>query len=547
MRSRKWFFNLTVLKKNITRFAPLWAIYGVIQILSKLTTVGVSYSGFDSTPAIMQLAFEIPAMASTNFAYALICGAVLFGDLFRSRMCNSLYAMPMRREGWLLTNLVSGLLFSFVPNLLAALLVLPMAQGLWAVPFLWLAAVTLQFLFFFGVAVLAAYCTGKRFAMVVVYFLINFFSMILYWMVESIYGVLLYGVVINADLPVALCPLIRMLDFEYLDLTYYAGKPVLTFGSVWGYTGVCAGVGLVLMGLSVLCCRRRNMECAGDFVVFQWLRPVLLVLFSLFSAMFLQLFAIPVLIGLAIGFFCAIMLLERTVRVFRKKTFLGAAILLGVYMISLPLVELDVFGIVRWLPKSQEVASVRVEVSGTELYLDAPQEIQDILEIHSACIERWEADKIEVDYYEYTADYVPVGLYYTTQLGTIRQRQYNIPAESAEGQLLQRYLSSPEAVLGDVLHSDTELMHIQWIKATDYSPIKDPGEMQSLLDAIIADCNAGKMAQPWVFQRSMRTCDLEIVYYDKDHKLWTTHITVSEDCDNIIAWAKARGIEIQWY
>ena len=38
MKSRTSFFNITLFKKDITRFAPLWVLYTVAMSLMMLTT-----------------------------------------------------------------------------------------------------------------------------------------------------------------------------------------------------------------------------------------------------------------------------------------------------------------------------------------------------------------------------------------------------------------------------------------------------------------------------------------------------------------------------
>jgi hypothetical protein len=57
--------------------------------------------------------------------YALVCALTLFGDLFNSRMCNAIHALPLRRESWFCTHALTGLCFSVVPNLVFALLMMP--------------------------------------------------------------------------------------------------------------------------------------------------------------------------------------------------------------------------------------------------------------------------------------------------------------------------------------------------------------------------------------------------------------------------------------
>ena len=92
MKLRTSCFNITAFRKNLTRFAPLWILASVFQALLLLMIVARS-----ADLVAAQLA-DIPGpMALYNLGYALLCAACLFGDLFNSRMCNALHAMPMKR------------------------------------------------------------------------------------------------------------------------------------------------------------------------------------------------------------------------------------------------------------------------------------------------------------------------------------------------------------------------------------------------------------------------------------------------------------------
>ena len=183
MKLRTSFFNPTVFRKDLTRFAPTWALYaiGLFMMMAICLDAPSDYR------KAFSIAETISLMAGFNLCYALLNGQLLFGDLFNSRHVNALHAMPLRRECWYFTHMVSGLAFSFVPNLVMALVASLMMGTGWMVPFWWLLAVTLQYVCFFGLAVLSALCVGNRFAMVLVYAIINFIALILYWFYYSIY------------------------------------------------------------------------------------------------------------------------------------------------------------------------------------------------------------------------------------------------------------------------------------------------------------------------------------------------------------------------
>ena len=118
MKSKTSFFNFTAVKKNITRFAPVWGLYTVFLLICLFTM------GRDGHPAILarDIWEAMGGMAIINLMYGGICAIMLMGDLFNAKICNAIHAFPVRREGWLLGHIISGILFSFVPNVLITVL-----------------------------------------------------------------------------------------------------------------------------------------------------------------------------------------------------------------------------------------------------------------------------------------------------------------------------------------------------------------------------------------------------------------------------------------
>ena len=545
MKSRTSFFNVTVFKKNITRFAPVWALYSVF-LLMLMVLLAVDNESFYFASNI---ASSIGLFAIVNFFYAPLCAQLLFGDLYSSRMCNALHAMPLRREDWFCTNTVTGLLLSLVPNTAFAMLCLPLAGDLLIIPFLWLAAVTLQYLFFFGTAVLASYCVGNRFAMALVYLIINGFSIIAYWLVETMYAPLMYGVIIRDDIFFTLSPVVKMVSLmdAYLMVEKQGGYAFARwyFGEGWGYLGICAGLGILAMALALLCYRKRDLETAGDFAAVKPVGPVFLLLYTIcggacchgFFSVFLgdesELFLF---LGLAIGFYTGSMLLKRTVRVFKLKTFLGFGAVALAMILSVIVVRTDLLGIVGWVPKAEQIQSVSITTGGTSNYrnthltLTEPEDLEKILQIHQYGLQNRNAGT------DGKRD-ARVLLRYTMKTGAVREREYYVNVDTPCGDMIRYYISHPEMVLGDVYGKPDEfkLQGVEIAKEGDF--IVSEEALRSLMDAILADCASGDLAQDWAYIDDYKMdywISLRFVSKDGVHYYADVHFT--ETSANLMAW-----------
>ena len=549
MKSRTSFFDTAVLKKNITRFAPVWVLYLVFLLMMMglmAQDTGIWYAS--------NMAESLMFMAALNFGYALVCAQLLFGDLYNSRMCNALHALPLKREGWFLTNVASGLLFSLVPNAVMALLSMVLCGKLWTVSLAWLLCVSVQYLFFFGIATLSAYLVGNRFAMGLVYLIINLFSLIAYWLADRLYVPNLYGIQLENQIFFTLSPLVKMCAFNYLDVviekTHGLPSGYWYFYQGWGYIAICAAIGIGAMGLALLAYRKRHLECAGDFVAVKGLGPVFLVLYTLCVGAcchgFFDLFlgndsGVYLLVGLTVGFFTGLMLLERQVRVFRKKTCLGFAAFVLAFFGTILGARYDVLGVVRWMPKAQNVQSVYITTGSSFYYVRDglqqadPGDIDMALTLHKAGLEHrnW-SENVRED--------TRVLLTYTMKNGLRHSREYYIDVDTDVGRQLQSYLSRPETVIGEVYDFGSIS------QAEFYDPgivITDPTALAGLYDAIVADCEAGKMAQDWNFHRDGNSYYINLQFVRADGVHYYREVMVWDDCETIRAWVEDMGIEFE--
>ena len=513
MKLRTSFFNPTVFKKDLTRFAPTWVLYTVGLFMMMAICLNAPYDYRKAE----RIADTISLMAGFNLGFALLNGQLLFGDLFNSRHVNALHAMPLRRECWYFTHVVSGIAFSFVPNLVMALVASLMMGTGWMVPFWWLLAVTLQYVCFFGLAVLSALCVGNRFAMVLVYGIINFISLIIYWFYNSIYEPLLYGVVVDADLFNRFCPVVRLVDmgYEMLIINKTVESSVLCsveFGTGWGYAAICAAVGVAALVLSLVLYRRRKLESAGDFMAVRALEPVFLGLYTISMASYFwgigDLFEVGQYIfmglGVTIGFFTCRMLLKRTIRVFQPKALLAFAVVCVVFAGSMVVTSVDPLGVTRRVPAADQVTSVYIAPSQynygySEAHrMEEPEYAEKAVALHEAIL----AGETQADPDENT---VNICIGYTLRGGkTVRRYYTHIGVNSKAGELINYFYNRTEYILNG--EPEDVLSGLSYVYFNDYEGdhcANLPANMgRGLLEAVIADCEDGNMNQEWAYRES---------------------------------------------
>ena len=552
MRSRISFFDATAFRKNVTRFAPAWVLYSVFMLMLML-----SFSGGDTGVQFASALADMTHLTGgVGLAYALLNAQLLFGDLYNSRMCNALHAMPISRQAWFGTHVVSGLAFCVIPNSVFALLFLLLSGPVWQAPLLWLAVSVLQYIFFFGIAVLSAYCVGNRFAMALVYGIINFFSMIVYWLVVSLYEPLLYGITVSDEVFTLLCPAAQLIGNDYFGVDYdYTSIGNIVFRQLnletgWLYLAISTVVGIGAVVLALVVYLRRNLESAGDFMAVKRTGPVFLVLYTLCAGAcchgFFSLFWGEenygfLVLGLAIGFFTGLMLLSRTVRVFRKKNILAFLVLMAVFVLTLVLTVIDPLGITRWVPKAEQVKSVQISTGGgqyraqSENGLRDQDEIQKILILHDRCVK-------DRNHAYNGQETVRVRLNYTLRGGTKAYREYILELDEETKPLLKSILTKPEVVLGS-LYTEREKHSIVRAEISEFGvTFEENRALEGLMEAIILDCEAGNMAQDWAFMEDetfsswiyLEARRSDGIYYGQD-------IRFDKTCKHIIAWLEANS------
>ncbi len=554
MKSKTSFSKGTPFVKDITRYLPLWAVYFVGGLLIILN-VG------DSQNALMN---TLEPFAVINLIYAALCALTLFGDLFNARLCNALHAMPLRREHWYLSHVASGLCFSLVPHLVAMCFVMPMQGELWYLGLVWLVVMALQFLFFFGLAVFACFCAGNRIGAAVLYALFNGFSMLIKGFLYAIYLPRMPGVVWKLDFLDILCPIYHLVggrEYVIIESTVvrepgivgYGGRVRYTFegfGEAWGYLWILGAIGLGLLVLSLILYRRRRLETAGDFMALRPLEPLFSLVFTLSCAMVWGLMGtlitdesqagttVFLLIGLILGYFVSEMLLRRTPKVFNKRTFVTAALALGFLSGSLILTDLDAFGVVRYVPKEENVAAVSIQrghysTNNMDIgpTITDPQIIRSTLALHEAALNEEHVKNYALDYGGW------VFVSYKLKDGRVVLREYEVRVS-----LLKSYnalFNTPSILLAadspKELAEDLRAVYFSGMEYSAWLPEDSKAFRSELAEALWKDAQAGHLVDSSFLEEDTNVVGRLELNKRRDRnngRMITLFLSITEDCEN---------------
>lgn len=517
MRSKTSYCNGALLRKNLTRFWPLWTVYAAAWLLAGPVTRFVTAFGRYADPDTARRAGDlIRDLLNTWTDFGMLSGVIagvlfamaLFSYLTMPRAVGMFHSFPIRREGLFLTNYLTGLLVAFGVQLVAAALealVLLSAGAMDGAA--WAAALACglgQMLFFYSFGVLCVVFTGQILMVPVFYAVLNVLAFGLCSMVQQMGQAFYYGFRSSTPAWVVWLTPVERLSRNLRVVGVY--DEVLQRSGNWhleglGTVAIYAAVGVALTLLALAVYRRRPSETAGDTVAVRWAKPLFLWGVALCSALFL---------GQGLYYLALDPMLGSW-----KVCFPG---LLGCVVLLCLCVRGDVLGVEDYVPSVQEVKSMTFDINGYSSYyygeLEDPAEIQRFLDIQTAILA--EKDHLRQED-EPTAGTMPVDSALDAGDETENQRlraSLELRYELADGTtLLRRYglnyyeaeLDQPDSAMAqmaeltaDPVVQRQQLQIQKLLRFTGGDFIQDSQgvsleakEAQILYDAILKDMEAG--------------------------------------------------------
>lgn len=547
MPSKTSFCNGTEFRKCLSRWWPLWVIYGVILFIllpgvllnARTTTPYVSTEqiGYLSNVILSETQMLLPL---TAFCAGLLAAAAMFGYLYTPRGAGLAASLPIRRGCMFRTHLLAGLLMLLSAEAVVfglAVLIEATRFTLVIEPLLiWLGILALETVVFYGIAVLCAMFTGHVVMLPCLYLLVNFIAVGFQLLVEAVLYTFVYGMSGMVYLPVDwLSPLVLFMRRTSVSRDYLlrpisgTGAEVAVNGfSGWTYPLVWAAFALLLLVCAGQLYRRRRMESAGDTVAIPVLKPVLKYIVALFA-------------GLAMPVGVYGMLLN----VPAYRAHLAPFLLLAVLGAALGFVISEM--VIR--------KSLRIICNGYNSTFSEAQNIQAVEDIHRAVVAARE--KITDD-----TSITSLQLTYKLSNGKVLMREYTLPNASARLAQIEQVLNCDEArTTRNTPALPMTLEHLTYAnigyetESGDYLYMELTAEQALDLyeNAIVPDCADGTMGRAWLTDSGTRistayavTIGYQLSQYDPatgETTYANVNYTPLTDSTRTLAWLRAHDIK----
>ena len=422
MQSKKSFFNVTLFKKHLSRFWPLWggvslvgAMFPLYAQLALMQEINVLIDSGEFRETLYGLAaYFVPGFTCV---YAIFCVMAVWGYLYNARSVGLMHTLPVDRTCLFITNTLAAMAMLLIPFAVTGGLICLVALG-WGFFDLvavlnTVLAVVFCTLLFTGVGTLCAMLTGHAIVLPVFYLLANFLAFLMELLVTNLANVFLIGVPMMEDVGRLsfLSPVVKLYNSSFHPYSERLADDTVVYHlrGLW-VVALYALAGCAMLALSWFLYKKRHSESAGDVVAFRWLRPIFrygVALLSgltigrlLYELLWREIFqkgdyadplpmAVCLFLAGLLGYYAASMLLEKSRRVFGKKSLPGVGIVAAGAVAVCLLVSVDLFGLERKVPAWDEIESVSISDRGIYSEWDAeeyPEQVKALRDFHQSIV-----------------------------------------------------------------------------------------------------------------------------------------------------------------
>lgn len=434
MRSVTSFFNPALARSDLRRHWPIlflytaiWLVALPVQLYLRHIAEGASY-GTRTVSEVCQGTYSMGVIMA--FVFGGVLAMALYSYLMNGRSVGLIHSLPLKRQTLFFTQLLTGFAMLTAGNLLVVLVSL-LVCGEPGPLLVWLAVVTLAEIFFLALGTLCAMLTGWLLAVPVLYVGINFLVMavmqLIHWLAELfIFGYQGDGFGSFTLWCTPVVQLVRRLTDPQGVVAEYVGYPIVSAdvspleNGGWQALGIYAAVAVAIIALACLLCIRRRSELSGDVAAFPWMRPVLRYGVGCIGGLALGMILYSVTFGLARSndiraylpgmLLCVVlmtlvcsfgmsMLLGKSLKIFRR-TWKGTVLLAALLAAVCVCVRMDVAGVERRVPKTDEIESVTAQCRNIQPFTATSgdtETIEAIRAIHRAILEQVEDGDVDLD------------------------------------------------------------------------------------------------------------------------------------------------------
>ena len=485
MRSKTSCFNRAFSRHLLRRFWPLWLLWlAALLVVAIGAPLGNPPEAYGSHMAYLnelnRTMLETGVfLAKAAAAAGPLMAMAMLGYLYNPRSCGMVCSLPMRREETYFTAVLTGLIPMLLADVLVFLLLLVRFGGMEGVHreyiVKWLELVVLGNAGFYGFACFCGLLTGSTVILPVVYVLLGCAAVVYESGVRAVLRMLVYGYTWDRIYISFLSPLPTILSDLHVNGLRAPGwteelaargetEMIYQVKGMDYLVGFCIA-GIALAVVAVLILKKRQMENAGDIVAVPVLRPLFRICMAVGTALvaasivcdefFSQvlsgrtLFAAvlaTLILGAALGYFIAEMLIKKTLRVFGRG-WKQLGLICAALILFAVLAKADVAGYETRLPEADAIEAVIVPHNG-DRFTD-PDFIAAFRDFHAGLIAHRAENENTLSPRSMT-----ISLNYELKNGKTFSRLYHIAVNEAAEQDpdsdLNRYenlMNRPEAIL----------------------------------------------------------------------------------------------------